>query len=211
MVYNNSTQDSSIVVTEQRNRTLALPIIVNMLGNHFLAQFTTGNDKFKIKAFLAPAPIGEYIEMSNNYTSSLYTCGVFVITMTLVNIFFLIPVAQESASGVKHLQFMTGVSPATYWATTFVLDFAMSLVSSIVIAATIHLSWDYTFSGVGNVTKNWPTCPVAFNLFSTFSHQLSVRRALRHQHSPNGVHPQPLEEVGQLLRPDADLHHCLVL
>ena len=68
---------------------------------------------------------------------SLLTIGMSL----LVSLFLIFPLVERT-SGAKHLQFMTGLNPATFWLTNLAWDFGIYL-SSCILMITFLLALDY--------------------------------------------------------------------
>ena len=64
----------------------------------------------------------------------------------LVSLFLIFPLVERT-SGAKHLQMMTGLSPATFWLTNLAWDFLIYLVASFLMTAMLlALDYDKTFT-----------------------------------------------------------------
>ena len=67
--------------------------------------------------------------------------------MSLLSSLFLIFPLVERTSGAKHLQFMTGLNPATFWLTNLAWDYLIYFVASILMLAFLMgLDYEDTFT-----------------------------------------------------------------
>lgn len=147
LAFTNTEELLHINITKQRRKTLALPLAVNIIGN-FLMKRAQINESYSIDTYVSHLPEKEGIKVQSLMTSLVNVDTIYAMIIVHICFFFLIPVLKEAISGVKHLQLMTGVSPITYWISTFFFDFAFFTLLSIICTSAMAIFWNYNFNAI---------------------------------------------------------------
>lgn len=116
----------------------SVPLTVNLLSNSFIKAFA--GDKYSIHISRQPLPntlASTRIQMpgAESLSRVLIFCAFFFPTVAL----FVVHPLQETATKVKQLQRMTGVTSISYWATMFTFDYLIYTISVLFITLGFYI------------------------------------------------------------------------
>ncbi|CAG5118693.1 unnamed protein product, partial [Candidula unifasciata] len=112
-------------------------ISVNYVVNAMLQSVL--NTSFAIKSAIAPLPPPSPKHRRNSEDDPDdqavgFTVAISVVfAMSFMTTLFIASLIKERQTGAKHMQHMTGISPVSYWAATFLWDYFTFLVPSLAI------------------------------------------------------------------------------
>ncbi|XP_011050473.1 PREDICTED: ATP-binding cassette sub-family A member 1-like isoform X1 [Acromyrmex echinatior] len=116
----------------------SVPLTVNLLSNSFIKAFA--GDEYSIIASRQQLPntiMSSQIQMPevDSMSRVLLFCMFFFPTMSL----FVMHPLQETATKVKQLQRMTGVTSLSYWSTMFAIDFLIFTIGVLLITLAFYI------------------------------------------------------------------------
>ncbi|KYN32310.1 ATP-binding cassette sub-family A member 3 [Trachymyrmex septentrionalis] len=116
----------------------SVPLTVNLLSNSFIKAFA--GDEYSIIASRQQLPnmmFSSQIQLpeADSMSRVLLFCMFFFPTMSL----FVIHPLQETATKVKQLQRMTGVTSLSYWSTMFAFDFLIFTIGVLLITLALYI------------------------------------------------------------------------
>eukprot|EP01135_Chromosphaera_perkinsii_P003932 Nk52_evm33s262 gene=Nk52_evmTU33s262 len=128
--------------------TQASPVALNFANNVKLGDVMQ-SEKFSIETVNWPLPASTG-DIEKNVASSFvyyFVALLLILGLGVSCSYMVIFLIHERVSNAKHMQFMTGVSSASYWMGTFVWDFFFFAVAVIIIGACFYGFSLSTFTG----------------------------------------------------------------
>ncbi|XP_018365508.1 PREDICTED: retinal-specific ATP-binding cassette transporter-like [Trachymyrmex cornetzi] len=115
----------------------SVPLTVNLLSNSFIKAYA--GDEYSIVASRQQLPntifsLQLQLPEADSMSRVLLFCMFFFPTMSL----FVMHPLQETATKVKQLQRMTGVTSLSYWSTMFAFDFLIFTISVLLITLALY-------------------------------------------------------------------------
>ncbi|XP_018306221.1 ATP-binding cassette sub-family A member 1 [Mycetomoellerius zeteki] len=115
----------------------SVPLTVNLLSNSFIKAFA--GDEYSITASRQQLPntifSTQILPETDSMSRVLLFCIFFFPTISL----FVMHPLQETATKVKQLQRMTGVTSLSYWSTMFAFDFLIFTISVLLITLALYI------------------------------------------------------------------------
>lgn len=152
------------------------PVSLNLLTNTLLALYTN-NSKNKIVATNHPLPVTSQ-QGFNDITMNPVGFQVgfaLCFGMSFLASSFIVALVQERASKAKHLQFVSGVDPLSYWTSSFLWDLITFLLPCLSIYVIFRVFDDECFSGerIGYLmllffSFGWAVIPLMYVFSFTF-------------------------------------------
>lgn len=116
----------------------SVPLTVNLLSNSFIKAFA--GDQYSIVASRQQLPNTLFstkiaMPQAESLSRILIFCSFFFPTVAL----FVVHPLQETATKVKQLQRMTGITSVSYWSTMFAFDFLIFTMCVLLITLALYI------------------------------------------------------------------------